>query len=82
MKAYILRRMLLISEEASNVLVLGSLNSANTLRCVSSWAATVIPTSSSIWTRTSARSRQNIAQLRIFGDEGAGLAGRDLQKVA
>ena len=32
MKAYILRRMLLISEEASNVLVLGSLNSANTLR--------------------------------------------------
>ncbi len=31
MKAYILRRMLLISEEASNVLVLGSLNSANTL---------------------------------------------------
>ena len=32
MKAYILRRMLLISEEASNVLVLGSLNCANTLR--------------------------------------------------
>ena len=32
MKAYILRRMLLISEEASNVTVLGSLNSANTLR--------------------------------------------------
>ena len=31
MKAYILRRMLLISEEASNVLVLGSLNCANTL---------------------------------------------------
>src|SRR5580692_8409251 len=32
MKAYILRRMLLISEEASNVLVLGSLNCSNTLR--------------------------------------------------
>ena len=32
MKAYILRRMLLITEEASNVLVLGSLNCANTLR--------------------------------------------------
>ncbi len=32
MKAYILRRMLLISEEASNVLVLGSVNCANTLR--------------------------------------------------
>lgn len=32
MKAYILRRLLLISEEASNVLVLGSLNCANTLR--------------------------------------------------
>lgn len=32
MRAYILRRMLLISEEASNVLVLGSLNCANTLR--------------------------------------------------
>ena len=32
MKAYILRRMLLISEEASNALVLGSLNCANTLR--------------------------------------------------
>ena len=32
MKAYILRRMLLISEGASNVLVLGSLNCANTLR--------------------------------------------------
>ena len=32
MKAYILRRILLISEEASNVLVLGSLNCANTLR--------------------------------------------------
>ena len=31
MKAYILRRMLLISEEASNVLLLGSLNCANTL---------------------------------------------------
>jgi thioredoxin reductase (NADPH) len=31
MKAYILRRLLLISEEASNVLVLGSLNCANTL---------------------------------------------------
>jgi hypothetical protein len=32
MKGYILRRMLIISEEVSNVLVLGSLNSANTLR--------------------------------------------------
>jgi thioredoxin reductase (NADPH) len=32
MKAYILRRMLLIDAEASNVLVLGSLNCANTLR--------------------------------------------------
>ncbi|HTV66138.1 MAG TPA: FAD-dependent oxidoreductase, partial [Bryocella sp.] len=32
MRAYILRRMLLISEEASNVLVLGSLNCAHTLR--------------------------------------------------
>ncbi len=32
MKAYILRRMLLISEEASNVMVLGSLNCSNTLR--------------------------------------------------
>src|SRR6201999_2570510 len=32
MKAYILRRILLISEEASNVMVLGSMNCANTLR--------------------------------------------------
>jgi thioredoxin reductase (NADPH) len=32
MRAYILRRLLLISEEASNVMLLGSLNCANTLR--------------------------------------------------